>query len=118
MKALLALVIVASAGSAASAELCAGLRSSIAPDMQIREADLTREAAVEAAELLASRIRDDALDGEMQLGVLSGKKIIEGYLLRRQAERWSAELGPKDPAAVEAREVFCNWLTTEGFLYD
>ncbi|WP_157981463.1 hypothetical protein [Cognatilysobacter tabacisoli] len=118
MKMLVALVVLATSGSPASSDLCTGRASSIAPDMQIQEADLTREAAVQAAELLAVRIREDTLEGEMELGILNAKKVVEGYLLRRHAEHFSSELGPQDPAAEEAREVFCNWLSTEGFLYD
>jgi hypothetical protein len=118
MKILVVLAIWALAGAANAAEFCTGQESSIAPDMQVQEADLTREAAVEAAERLAERIREDALQGESELGVLNAKKIIEGYLLRRQAEHLASELGPSAPGAEEARAVFCSWLTSDGFWYD
>lgn len=105
MKILLALAVCLLAGSAAATDLCAGHESPIAADAQVQESDLTREAAAEAAEPLADRIRRDDLEGQALRGVENARKTIARI--------------PTPPAGRTVRgEAFCTWLISGGFRHD
>ena len=118
MKIYAVLTFLAISAPAGATELCRGRENNIEPDMRVQEADLTKAAALEATKRLSDRIRRDALEGDEHFGVLNAQKVIRGYLLKRQAERYAAKHGASHPTAAEFRDSFCAWLSSEGFWHD
>ena len=117
MKLLAALLIALTSSSASCAELCEGIARATAPDMQIQESELTKEAAVKAAEGLRGMIERGALDGDYQFGALNALKTVKGYILRHQALT-DRRTGPGSAEAEESKVAFCKWLVSDGFWYD
>lgn len=113
-----ALAIALSAATPAEPLLCSGVKSKIEPDMQIREADLDRTAAVAAAEKLKGMIDHGELSGEFQFGALNQLKIIQGHVLLQKAKADALELGANSPESKDSTRALCSWLTKEGFWYD
>ena len=113
-----AVVVIALASSSASPELCRGVENKIEPDMRILESDLSRSAAIEAAEKLKNMVTRGDLTGEFQFGALNQSKIIYGHILLRQAMNDRAEFGFHSAESAESERSFCSWLSTEGFWYD
>lgn len=113
---LLAFSLAAATGSEPS--LCNDTVSKIEPDMQIRESDLGRPAAVAAAGKLQGMIDRGQLSGEFQFGVLNQLKIVHGHVLLQQAQSDRVEFGPASPEAQGSTTTLCRWLSSEGFWHD
>jgi hypothetical protein len=114
----LLLSAAASTGGADASALCDGIDSDIEPEMRIREADLDRSSAAEAARWLGERIARGELDGEFEFGVFNRLNVILGHALRQQAlaARNASAIGSREAAA--ATETFCRWLARDGFRHD
>ena len=113
-----ALTIILLAGSSASPELCRGVENNVEPDMRILESDLSRLAAIHAADKIKDMIELGDLTGELQFRALNQSKVIYGHILLRQAEADRKEFGPESLESSESTRTLCNWLSTEGFWYD
>lgn len=96
------------AQAAGSAPLCAGWDNPIEEDHQIRESDLTSEAAAEAKAFLEARPspREGVL---LDFEARNQEKILKGYSLKQAAYASGKHAD---------RKAFCTWLTKEGFWYD
>lgn len=106
------------AGAPPEAELCRGIPSRIEPDMRIRESDLTREKAAQAARDLATMIEHGEWSNEFEMGALNRSKIVQGHLKLRQAQADRKTLGPASAEATASTKRFCDWLVKDGFWYD
>lgn len=106
------------ASSTAGPELCAGVVNKIEPEMRIRETDLTREKAAEAAAKLRDLIERGHVDGEFQHGALNQLKIVHGHILLQQARNDSNKFGQESAEARDSTDAFCRWLVKDGFWYD
>ena len=112
-----ALAIITLASSSVSPELCRGVENKIEPDVRILESDLSKSAAIEAAEKLKNMIARGDLTGEFQFGALNQSKIIHGHILLRQAAADREEFGAGSTESRESTRSFCTWLSREGFWY-
>lgn len=114
----IALAVALAAGAATEPALCSGAGNKIVSDMQIRESDIDRTAAVAAADKLRSMISSGELSGESQFGAMNQLKIIQGHVLLQQARSDVTAFGPGSSEAEDSTRALCNWLGKEGFWYD
>jgi hypothetical protein len=98
--------------------MCVGYARKIEPDMQIREVDITQDAASRAEERLKTLMAQGPADGDNEWAMLNSRKIAAGYALRRQALEDVSKLGASSEQAMASSKAFCTWLIEEGFWYD
>ena len=112
------IALLLAAASPAGSTLCSGVESKIEPDMRILESDLTQRAATQAAEKLRDIVKRDQLTGDFRFGALNQSKVVYGHILLRQAQSDRIEFGPDSQESRDSKDIFCKWLSSEGFWYD
>jgi len=112
------LVLVLATGSPGGSDVCKGIENKIEPDMRILESDLTQKAAEQAAIKLNDMIQRNRITGEYQYGAMNQSKILQGYILLREAQADRKKFGPESRESRGSRDAFCKWLGSEGFWYD
>jgi hypothetical protein len=95
----------------AEAENLCPVNENIAPDMRISETYLTKENAENAAEKIHGIVSGGDADYAW-ITVPNSLKIIEGYILRRDA------LNAEGERAQYHRSQFCKFMETQAWWYD
>ena len=118
MTPLFALLISLATGAPVDSELCRGVENTIESDMRVLESDLTKAAALEAAQDLSALVKSGGVGGEAEFRALNQSKIIIGHLLLRQAQEDRLAFGQDSAEFRRSASALCDWLGTEGFWYD
>ncbi|MGI0154478.1 hypothetical protein ACQ661_12570 [Pseudidiomarina sp. WS423] len=110
MKFLLLIALLLSSVVARAENLCP-VNEDVAPDMRIAESDLTKERAEKAVEKVQGIV--SGADSKYEwITVPNSLKIIEGYILKRDA------LNAEGVMAQYHKSQFCEFMKTQAWWYD
>ena len=96
-------------------EICVDWEKKIEPDMQIAEADFTKETALRAHKAIGELLESGKFEWFQPLNL---QKFIYGYLLKKQALNAIEARGNQDIKSLHAVTEFCQFIVEDAFYYD
>ncbi|TQV88297.1 hypothetical protein [Aliikangiella coralliicola] len=96
-------------------EICGDWEKKIEPDMQINEADFTKENALNSHKTIGELIESGKFEWFQPL---NHQKFIYGYLLKKRALNAIEARGEQEIKSLYAVEKFCRFIVEDAFYYD